>query len=75
MAETLFGVSMIPMYYTNEVRQIRSELLCFLRHPRVTCTTICTSGLKSVCPGLTAPLKHQTQSKATAAFLLTSRSN
>ena len=25
---------MIPMNYRDEVRQIKSELLCFLRHPR-----------------------------------------
>ena len=36
MAETFFGVSMIPMYYKNEVRQIKSKLLCFLRHPTAT---------------------------------------
>ena len=34
MAETFFGVSMIPMNYKDEVRQIKSELLCFLRHPK-----------------------------------------
>ena len=33
MAETFFGVSMIPMNYKDEVRQIKIELLCFLRHP------------------------------------------
>ena len=33
MAETFFGVSMIPMNYKDEVRQIKSELLCFLGHP------------------------------------------
>ena len=33
MAETFFGVSIIPMNYKDEVRQIKSELLCFLRHP------------------------------------------
>ena len=38
MAETFFGVSMIPMNYKDEVRQIKSELLCFLGHPRVTHT-------------------------------------
>ena len=34
MAETFFGVSMIPMNYKDEVRQIKSELLCILRHPK-----------------------------------------
>ena len=38
MAETFFGVSMIPMNYKDEVRQIKSELLCFLRHPREGCS-------------------------------------
>ena len=33
MAETFFGVSMIPMKYNDEVRHIKSELLYFLRHP------------------------------------------
>ena len=36
MAETFFGVSMIPMNYKDEVRQIKSKLLCFLRHPKDT---------------------------------------
>ena len=35
MAEIFFGVSMIPMNYKDEVRQIKSELLSFLRHPNV----------------------------------------
>ena len=30
MAETFFGVSMIPMNYKDEVRQIKSELLFFI---------------------------------------------
>ena len=34
MAETFVGVSTIPMNYKDEVRQIKSELLCFLGHPR-----------------------------------------
>ena len=34
MAETFFGVSMIPINYKDEVRQIESELLCILGHPR-----------------------------------------
>ena len=33
MAETFFGVSMILMNYKDEVRQIKSELSCFLGHP------------------------------------------
>ena len=33
MAKTFVGVSMIPMTYKDEVRQIKSELLCFLGHP------------------------------------------
>ena len=37
MAETFFGVSMIPMNFKGEVRQIKSELLCFLGHPTGTC--------------------------------------
>ena len=36
MAETFFCVSMIPMNYNDEVRQIKSELLCFLRRPTET---------------------------------------
>ena len=35
MAEFFFGVSMIPMNYKDEVRQIKTELLYFLGHPRV----------------------------------------
>ena len=35
MAETFVGVSIIPMNYKDEVRQIKSERLCFLRHPYV----------------------------------------
>ena len=38
MAETFYGVYMTPMYYKNEVRQIKSDLLCFLRHRKVTYT-------------------------------------
>ena len=36
MAETFFGVSMIPMNYKDEVRQMKSELLCFLGHRKET---------------------------------------
>ena len=34
MAKTFFGVSIIPMNYKDEVRQIKRELLCFLGHPK-----------------------------------------
>ena len=40
MAETFLGVSMIPMYYKNEVRQIKSEFLCFLRQPSIACLRV-----------------------------------
>ena len=35
MADTFFGVSMISMNYEDEVRQIKIEILCFLRQPRI----------------------------------------